>query len=105
MEDAQKLLEIPNQNVPMHGYVFQNINRPQSWEYIEDPVVPLELKLYGHPLAGLMWARQFEKKKKHGQKLVGKKYQFGNAYKIIENKSYSYRSSWMTSKWPERRRI
>ena len=28
---------------------------------IEDPVVPLERNLYGHPLAGLLWERQFEK--------------------------------------------
>ena len=25
------------------------------------PVVPLERNLYGHPLAGLIWERQFEK--------------------------------------------
>ena len=28
---------------------------------MEDPVVPLELNLYGHPLAGLLWDWQFEK--------------------------------------------
>ena len=28
---------------------------------MEDPVVPLELNLYGHLLAGLLWERQFEK--------------------------------------------
>ena len=28
---------------------------------MEDEVVPLERNLYGHPLAGLMWDRQFEK--------------------------------------------
>ena len=28
---------------------------------MEDPVVPLERNLYGHPLAGLIWERQFEK--------------------------------------------
>ena len=27
----------------------------------EDPVVPLERNLYGHPLAGLLWERHFEK--------------------------------------------
>ena len=26
-----------------------------------DPVVPLERNLYGHPLAGLLWEKQFEK--------------------------------------------
>ena len=30
-------------------------------QYIEDPVVSLERNLYGHPLAGLLWERQFEK--------------------------------------------
>ena len=34
---------------------------------MEDPVVPLERNLYGHPLAGLLWERQFEKiRLKHG---------------------------------------
>ena len=28
---------------------------------MEDPVVPLERNLYGHPLEGLLWERQFEK--------------------------------------------
>ena len=28
---------------------------------MEDPVVPLERNLYGHPLVGLLWERQFEK--------------------------------------------
>ena len=28
---------------------------------MEDRVVPLERNLYGHPLAGLLWERQFEK--------------------------------------------
>ena len=28
---------------------------------MEDPVVPLERNLYGHPLAGLLWERQFKK--------------------------------------------
>ena len=27
---------------------------------MEDPVVPLEKNLYGHPLAGLLWEKQFE---------------------------------------------
>ena len=34
---------------------------PKSWSSVEDPVVPLERNLYGHPLAGLSWERQFEK--------------------------------------------
>ena len=34
---------------------------PKSWSSIEDPVIPLERNLYGHPLAGLLWERQCEK--------------------------------------------
>ena len=34
---------------------------PKSLCCMEDPVVPLERNLYGHPLAGPLWERQFEK--------------------------------------------
>ena len=38
---------------------------------MEDPVVPLERNLYGHPLAGLLWERQLEKVLlKHGWEKV-----------------------------------
>ena len=30
---------------------------PESWSSMEDPVVPLERNLFGHPLAGLLWER------------------------------------------------
>ena len=44
---------------------------PKSWSSIEDPVVLLERNLYGHPLAGLLWERQFEKiLLKHGWEKV-----------------------------------
>ena len=64
MEEASRLIKIPKtecpdfldqlsttQNGPNHG--------PKSWSDIEDSVVPLERNLYGHPLAGLLWERQF----------------------------------------------
>ena len=34
---------------------------PKSWSSMADPVGPLERNLYGHPLAGLLWKRHFEK--------------------------------------------
>ena len=34
---------------------------PKSWSSMEDPVVPLERNLYGHPLARLLWEKEFEK--------------------------------------------
>ena len=37
MEDAPRLLKIPK-----YGHVFQKYTWQKSWEYIEDPVVPLE---------------------------------------------------------------
>ena len=40
---------------------------PKSWSSMEDPVVPCERNSYGHPLAGLLWERQFERiLSKHG---------------------------------------
>ena len=36
-------------------------NWPKSWSSVEDPVVPLDRNLYGHPIAGLPWKRQCEK--------------------------------------------
>ena len=64
MEDAHKLLKIPKKSecpdiwirLPRHKW-------PKSWSSMEDPVVPLERNLYGHLLAGLLWEKQFEKKK------------------------------------------
>ena len=50
MEDAHKLLKIPKSECP-------DIWIRQSWSSMEDPVVPLERNLYGHPLAGLLWER------------------------------------------------
>ena len=50
---------------------LQRHNWPKSWSSMEDPIVPLERNLYGHPLAGLLWERQFEKiLLKHGWEKV-----------------------------------
>ena len=59
---------------------------------MEDPVVPLERNLYGHPLAGLLWERQFEKiLLKHGwEKIPNWECLF-----IVE-KDYSYLCMWTT---------
>ena len=50
---------------------------------MEDPVVPLERNLYGHPLAGLSWERQFDKVL---LKLLGRKFLIGNAFSLTEKK-------------------
>ena len=61
MEDAHKLLKIPKSECPDIWIRLPRHKWPKSWSSIEDPVVPLERNLYGHPLAGRLWERQFEK--------------------------------------------
>ena len=67
MEDAHKLLKIPESECPDIWIRLPRHKWPKSWSSMEDPVVPLERNLNGHPLAGLLWERQFEKiPLKHG---------------------------------------
>ena len=61
MEDAPKLLKIPKSECPDIWIRLPRHKWPKSWSSMEDPVVPLERNLYGHPLAGLLWERHFEK--------------------------------------------
>ena len=61
MEDAPTLLKIPKSECPDMWIRLPRHKWPKSWSGMEDPVVPLERNLYGHPLAGLSWERQFEK--------------------------------------------
>ena len=73
MEDAPKLLKIPKSECPDIWIRQPQHKWPKSWSSIEDPVVPLERNLKGHPLAGLLWERQFEKiLLKHGWEKVSK---------------------------------
>ena len=58
---SQNIEKSQSQNAQTFGYVYQNTNGPKSWSSMEDPVVPLERNLHGHPLAGLLWEREFEK--------------------------------------------
>ena len=61
MEDAPKLLKIQKSECPDIWIRLPRHKWPKSWSSMEDPVVPLERNLYGHPLAGLLWERQLEK--------------------------------------------
>ena len=61
MKDAPKSLNIPESECPDIRIRLPQHKWPKSWSSLEDPVVPLERNLYGHPLAGLLWERQFEK--------------------------------------------
>ena len=57
LEDAPRLLKIPKTECPDVWTRLPRNRWPKSWESIEDPVVPLERNLYGHPLAGLLWEK------------------------------------------------
>ena len=95
MEDAPSLLKIPKSECPDIWIRLPKHKWPKSWSSMEDPVVPLERNLYGHPLAGLLWGRQCEKiLLKHGWEKI----QIGNAYSLTEKRDYSYLYVWMTSK-------
>ena len=61
MEEAPKLLTIPKSECPDIWTRLPRHKWPKSSSSMEDPVVPLERNLYGHPLAGLLWEMQFEK--------------------------------------------
>ena len=88
MEDAPRSLKIPKSACPDIWIRLPKHKWPTSWSSMEDPVVLLERNLYGHPLAGLLWERQFEKVLlNHGW---GESFQIGNVSSSIEKKDYSY---------------
>ena len=93
MEDAHKLLKVPKSECPDIWIRLPRHKWPKSWSSMEDPVVPLQRNLYGHPLAGLLWERQFEKiLLKHGWE----KFQIWNVSLFIVRKDNSYLCMWMT---------
>ena len=49
MEDAHKLFKIPKSECPDIWIRLPRHKWPISWSSMEDPVVPLERNLYGHP--------------------------------------------------------
>ena len=61
MEDAPSLLKIPKSECPDIWIRLPKHTWPKSWSSMEDPVVPPERNISGHPLAGLLCERQFEK--------------------------------------------
>ena len=51
MEDAHRLLKIPKSECRDTWIRLPRHKWPKSWSSMEDPIVPLEQNLYGHPLA------------------------------------------------------
>ena len=52
MEDVPELLKNPKSECPDICIRLPKHKWPKSWSCMEDPVVPLERNLYGHPSAG-----------------------------------------------------
>ena len=92
----QKLLKIPKSEYPDIWIRPPRDKWPKSWSNIEDPLVPLERKLYGHPLAGLLWERQFEKSS-FGTRM-GKRAELGMPTCGSTARSIPVCVTWMTSK-------
>ena len=96
MEDASTLLKIPKSECQDIWIRLPKQKWPKSWSSMENPVVPVERNLCGHPLAELLWERQFEKVlSEHGWE----KLKTGNVYLPTEQKDYSYPCMWTISNW------
>ena len=93
MEDAHKLLKIPKSECPDIWIRLPRHKWPKSWSSMEDPVVPLERNLYGHPLAGLCGKGNL--RKSHCN-MFGRRFLIGNAYSYTVKKDGSYLCMWMT---------
>ena len=59
-EDARRWLKIPKSECPDVWIRFPRHKMAEIMGSIEDPVVLLQRNWYGHPLAELLWERQFE---------------------------------------------
>ena len=72
MQDATKLLHLSDKDCPTFWIRIPRARRPQQWDSIHDPVLPLERNLYDHPLVGLLWERKIEEVLfEHGQSDMG----------------------------------
>ena len=103
MEDAHKLLKLPKSECADIWIRLPRHKWPKLLSSIEDPVVPLEQNLYGHPLAGLFSKRQFEKTLFEVR--LGEGFQLGMLIRTPLKKGYSYLCMLMTSNWLERNTI
>ena len=84
MEDAPPVVNIPKSECPDIWIRLPRHKWPKSRSSVEDPVVPLERNLYGHPSAGQLWERQFEKfLLKYGWEKVSSECFFHTPRKIV----------------------
>ena len=102
MEDAHKLLKIPKSECPDIWIRLPRHEWPKSWSSMEDPIVPLVRNLHGHPVARLLWEKQFGKiLLKHGwEKIPNWEYFYSSWERII----LIYVCGWHKN-WLERNKI
>ena len=102
LEDAPRLLKIPKSECPDIWIRLPRHKWPKSWSNIEDPVVPPERNLHGHPLDGLLWERQF----KEVPMVLGMGKSSGLGMLVCSSNTVIILvgTMWMTSKWLERSR-
>ena len=87
IEHTPKLWKLQNRSVQTFGHVYHDTSGRNLGQTNEDPVVPLEANLYGHPFAGSMRERKFEKVLSG---LGWRKYRVWNADSCIESKVHSF---------------
>ena len=78
MTATPRLLRLPKEECPVIWIRITPRQRPKRWDTIDDPVVPLEQHLHGHPLAGLLVERKIWRSVIW--KGTGKKYQHVNVF-------------------------
>ena len=94
MEDAHKFVEdSKNRSVQTFGFVYHDTNGQNHGPVWKTQSFLLKGFFFGHPLAGLLWERQFEKiLLKHGWR----KFQIVNVSLFIVKKDCSYLCMWRT---------
>ena len=93
IEDAHKLLKISKSECPDIWIRLPRHEWPKSWSSIEDPVLPLERNLYGHPsgrtiMGKAIWENRIKAR-------LGEKFPTWNACSYTVKKGYSYLCMWM----------
>ena len=93
MEEAHKLLKIPKSECPDIWIRLPRHKWPKSWSSMEDPVVPLDRNLYGHPLGKSVMGKAI--RENPFETWLGK-FPIRNVSSYTIKKDYSYLCLWMT---------
>ena len=84
MSDAPRLLRFPEKECPQLWIRLPPRRRRESWDSLEEPVVPFERNLHGHLVAGLL-----EKEVRTLRETTGKSCLFGSVFTSTENHNCS----------------